>query len=131
MYLLDGSVLVALALEGHVHHEAAHRWWVGTDGRFAMCPITQGTLWRTGMGAGQSAHQMHELLREFSSLPGHTFWADDVSYVDVDPAPLRGRAEVTDAYLAALARRHGSTLATFDRGLAETHRDVVELVSVV
>jgi predicted nucleic acid-binding protein len=36
---------------------------------------------------------------------------------------------VTDAYLAAIARRHGFKLATLDRGLAQVHADVAELVA--
>lgn len=37
-------------------------------------------------------------------------------------------AVVTDAYLAELARARDSRLATFDRGLAELHADVADLV---
>jgi uncharacterized protein len=33
--------------------------------------------------------------------------------------------QVTDAYLAQLARGHGGRLASFDQGLAGLHHDVV------
>jgi uncharacterized protein len=39
-----------------------------------------------------------------------------------------GHRQVTDAYLAQLARAHGSRLATFDLALAKLHHDVAELV---
>ena len=39
------------------------------------------------------------------------------------------RGAEADAYLAALARSHGGRLATFDKGMAALHADVVELVA--
>ena len=36
--------------------------------------------------------------------------------------------QVTDAYLAQLARAHGSGLAMFDQAMAKLHHDVAELV---
>jgi len=38
------------------------------------------------------------------------------------------RTTISDAYLAQLARAHGSRLATFDLAMAELHHDVAELV---
>ena len=35
-----------------------------------------------------------------------------------------GHRQVTDAYLAALARHHRGKLASFDRGLVALHTDV-------
>jgi hypothetical protein len=40
-----------------------------------------------------------------------------------------GHRQVTDAYLAALARRRQGRLATLDKGLAALHPDVAELLS--
>jgi predicted nucleic acid-binding protein len=39
-----------------------------------------------------------------------------------------GHRQVTDAYLAQLARAHGFRLATFDQAIAKLHHDVAELV---
>ena len=36
--------------------------------------------------------------------------------------------QVTDSYLAALARHRNGRLATFDRGLAALHADVADLI---
>ena len=35
-----------------------------------------------------------------------------------------GHRQVTDAYLAALARHHGGKLVSFDKGLVALHQDV-------
>lgn len=54
-------------------------------------------------------------------LPGHRFWADDLSLVasdHVDPARILTSAQVTDTYLLALAKAKGGQLATFDRKLS-------------
>jgi predicted nucleic acid-binding protein len=39
-----------------------------------------------------------------------------------------GHRQVTDAYLAQLARQHNARLATFDAGLAALHSDVADLI---
>jgi predicted nucleic acid-binding protein len=39
-----------------------------------------------------------------------------------------GHRQVTDAYLAQLARANHGRLATFDRGLAALHTDIAELI---
>jgi predicted nucleic acid-binding protein len=55
-------------------------------------------------------------------------WPDDVEYADVPIQGIIGHRQVTDAYLAQLARTRGSRLATFDQAMAKLHRDVVDLV---
>jgi toxin-antitoxin system PIN domain toxin len=128
-HLLDGNLLVALASPSHVHHDAAHHWWDARDDRsFATCPITQGTLLRLALREGTTAMRAAEVLAAVTALPHHEFWADDMSYLDVDLAPVVGHRQVTDAYLAALARRRAGVLATFDAGLAAAHQDVCVLV---
>ena len=39
-----------------------------------------------------------------------------------------GHRQVTDAYLAQLARARGSRLATFDQAMAKLHDDVADLI---
>jgi predicted nucleic acid-binding protein len=60
--------------------------------------------------------------------PEPEFWPDDVSYTDVPVQGVIGHRQVTGAYLAQLARGHGSRLATFDQALAKPHDDVVDLI---
>ena len=61
-----------------------------------------------------------ELLASLRALPGHEFWADEVSLLDqerVDRSRLLDSAQVTDSYLLALAVARGGQLATFDQRL--------------
>jgi toxin-antitoxin system PIN domain toxin len=129
--LLDGNVLVALADAAHVHHVQAAGWFAASRRPFATCPITQGTLLRTLLQfkAVPDAAAAASFLRQFTAHRRHRFWPDDLTYLSVEFKGVVGPRQVTDAYLAALARHHGGRLATLDRGLAALHRDVAELVS--
>jgi predicted nucleic acid-binding protein len=51
-----------------------------------------------------------------------------VQYTEVPCEGIIGHRQVTDAYLAQLARARGARIATFDRGMAKLHRDVAELI---
>lgn len=128
--LLDGNVLVGLAKSDHSTHAAARRWWrTRAAGQpFATCPITQGTLLRLFLMSGTTAAAASALLERICRLPQHEFWPDDISYLDVHLPGVLGHRQVTDAYLAALARHHDGRLVTFDRGLAVLHPDVVTLI---
>jgi uncharacterized protein len=127
--LLDANVLIALVVADHVHHEAADAWLADRSDPFATCPITQGALVRLLVREGQSAAAAGAVVAELVKDGRHEFWADDVSYLDVDLRGVIGHRQVTDAYLAALARGRRGRLATFDRGLAGSHGDVAELVA--
>ena len=131
--LLDGNVLVALAYPRHVHFPAAERWFAANDLPFATCPITQGTLLRLLLqlrGSPDVASAV-AMLRGFVEHPRHRFWPDAIDYLQVDWKGVLGHRQVTDAYLASLARKHGGRLATFDQGLAALHPDVTELIPSV
>jgi toxin-antitoxin system PIN domain toxin len=127
--LLDGNVLVALVVAEHVHHDAA-RAWFRRVGRFATSPTVQGTLLRVLIRQGTSPSAARQTLRVLAEHPRHEQWLDDVSYLEVDLSRVLGHRQVTDSYLAGLARAHGGRLATFDRGLALMASDVAELVPV-
>src|SRR5687768_10488908 len=116
--LLDGNALVALAVADHVHHGAARRWFRDHEDRFATCPITQGTLLRILIRNDVSATLALEVLRDISRHRRHEFWADDRPYDTRALHGVVGHRQVTDGYLAALARHRHARLATFDRGLA-------------
>ena len=129
-WLLDGNVLIALFDSFHVHHHAAEAWLAGSNAPFATCPITQGTAMRLMLrfNATADAQAAIQTLRAFTEHPRHRFWPDAIDYLQVDWSGVLGHRQVTDAYLASLARRNGGRLATFDQGLAALHPDVVELV---
>ncbi|MDQ4119382.1 MAG: PIN domain-containing protein [Actinomycetota bacterium] len=127
-YLLDSNVLIALLLPDHVHHEPARQWVLRDVDRHASCPITQGALLRTAIRAGATAVQAQRLLAAMLADDRHAFWPDQIGYGQVPVTGVIGHRQVTDAYLAELARARGGRLATFDQGLVEIHRDVADLV---
>lgn len=130
-YLLDVNVLVALAVPEHVHSAAAHRWYsrLGDDDMVATCPITQLGLVRfvvrSGAGWGDAAAFLQDLGRE-----RHELWPDDLDVEEVPGAAVAGHRQVTDAYLASLARSRGGRVATLDQGLAQAHRGAAALLPV-
>jgi hypothetical protein len=126
-FLLDVNVLIALVDPSHVAHDAAHAWFeaVGCQS-WATCPLTENGVIRivsnpkypNSAGTPDAAAAIVRTLR---ALPGHVFWADDISLVDaahIDTSKLATSAQVTDTYLLALAATRGGQLATFDRRLA-------------
>jgi uncharacterized protein len=124
--LLDGNLLVALVSPSHVHHAAAERWFAAESSPFATCPITQGTLMRMLMNLGRlEVEAALAVLTQLTSHPRHRFWPDSLGYADISWRGVMGHRQVTDAYLAALARHFGGRLVSFDRGLAALHADVV------
>ena len=126
--LVDANVLIALLVDDHVHHVAAENLFVGTSGNFATCPITQGSLMRLLIREGQSAATAQAVLNGATGNARHEFWPDDVRYADVPIQGIVGHRQVTDAYLAQLARARGSRLATFDEAMAKLHNDVADLI---
>lgn len=126
--LLDANVLIALVVSDHVHHRAAEQWFGGISDSFATCPITEGSLVRLLIREGQPAETAKTLLSALADAPRHEFWPDVVSYRDVPMTGVIGHRQVTDAYLAHLARTRPGRLATFDAGLAKLHADVAALV---
>ena len=77
---------------------------------------------------GQSAESARSVLQEITANPRHEFWPDNASYHDIPVAGIIGHRQVTDAYLAHLARSYSSRIATFDLALAKLHADVADLI---
>jgi len=122
--LLDVNALVALAWDSHVHHAVVRAWFVrhASDG-WATCSVTESGFVRVSsnpkvldapIGVADAIGVLTALRRQ----PGHRLLADDVSLTDDDVPRLSGHRQVTDAHLLVLARRHGTRLLTFDRGIA-------------
>ena len=126
--LLDANVLIALVVTEHVHHDAAAEWLSLSDNGFATCPITQGSLVRFLLRAGQPTAAAREVVRALENAARHEFWPASVSFADVELDGVIGHRQVTDAYLAQLARTHDGQLATLDSGLAHLHSDVAVLI---
>ena len=126
--LLDANVLIALTDTTHVHHQTARTWLHGWPGRYASCPVTQGALVRSLLRNGSTSAEASVVVRDLRASARHASWPDDLAYDEVDLRGVVGHRQVTDAYLAALARARGERLATFDRALAALHPDVALLV---
>ena len=126
--LLDANVLIALVVPEHVHHDAAAEWLSASDAGFATCPITQGSLVRFLIRTGQSAAAARAVVSAVESANRHEFWPGSVSFADVEVGGVVGHRQVTDAYLAQLARSRKGQLATLDGGLAHLHSDVAVLI---
>ncbi|HAP78070.1 MAG TPA: VapC toxin family PIN domain ribonuclease [Acidimicrobiaceae bacterium] len=126
--LLDANVLIALMVEDHVHHAAAGAWAADWEGALATSPITQGALLRTLLRFGVHATDALTLLQAVEADPRHEWWPDDAHFTARALRGVVGHRQITDCYLAELARQHGAALATLDNGLAAAHPDVAILV---
>ncbi len=137
--LLDVNLLIALAWPSHVHHAEAQRWFgQRKSSGFSTCPITQTGFVRIAsnpkfMRAAVAPEAALALLREITAMPEHEFWPDDLTLEDAlgEEVTLVGHRQVTDAYLAALAAKHGGVVATLDRAMlavAGGREGLVELV---
>lgn len=126
--LLDANVLVALAVGDHVHHPRAEQWFAELDEGHATCPITQGALLRLVLLHGATTADALAVLGDITAHSRHEFWPDSIGFADVSLAGVIGHRQVTDSYLAGLARHHKGTLATLDQGLAALHPDVSTLI---
>jgi uncharacterized protein len=124
-FLLDVNVLIALIDQSHVSHGRTVQWFDSLgEQNWATCPITENGVIRivgnVSYPNSPGTVAVAELMREFVALPGHVFWADDISILDstrVDTLRLLSSLQVTDSYLLALARAHKGQLATLDRRL--------------
>ncbi|MEZ2127654.1 MULTISPECIES: TA system VapC family ribonuclease toxin [unclassified Sinorhizobium] len=126
-FLLDVNVLIALIDPGHVAHDDAHEWFAAMgQTAWATCPITEnGVIRIVGNpkypNSPGSPSLVVAIIGKLRSLPGHSFWPDDVSLVgsgDIAPTKILTPGQVTDTYLLALAKTRGGQLATFDRKLS-------------
>lgn len=127
--LLDVNVLIALLDDAHVFSRRANEWLDTGSRRIATCPIVENGVVRIMSAPAYSAthraspEQIVEGLRALAEELDHEFWPDDVSLLDetlMDFSRLHGHRQVTDAYLLALAVRHGGALASFDTALPMT-----------
>ena len=136
--LPDVNVWIALAWEGHVHHEIAKTWFAGLEpGEAAFCRITQMGFLRLTTNARVMGG---DVVSQRNAWPLYEDLARDtrVTFVseppDIEPAlkdytqgRFTGTNVWTDAYLAALASVRGMRLVSFDRGLARI-KDVHPLI---
>lgn len=130
MILLDVNVLIALGARDHECKVAVEGWFCEQTGLFATCPITQTGFIRvlSQIDPAVAFTDGVAVLASLCAHPRHRFIPDDVQALELPWTAIRGHRQVTDAYLAALARKHDAKLATLDRALADLHRDVAILL---
>ncbi|MGE0753143.1 MAG: TA system VapC family ribonuclease toxin [Variibacter sp.] len=123
--LFDVNVLLALFDPGHIHHPRSLNWWAENqaDG-WASCPLTQNGFLRVLSGRGyirpRNMADALALLTAQTERPGHVFWSDDVSIMNLETferSRLLGPRQITDIYLLALAVKNGGRLVTLDRSI--------------
>lgn len=118
-YLLDANVLVALTHARHLHHHAAHRWFV-TITDWAATPMTETALVRlltnpVVVGHPITPAQALAAVSQVRALPGHRWLPDDSTLAEPRITVTRGGyRQVTDFHLVNLAAASGHVLATFD-----------------
>ena len=129
-WLLDGNLLVAMAIDSHEHHRRVMHWFDRERAAFATCLITQGTLLRVHMSvaADPSPAAAWRALKALVAHPDHVYWPDAFGYLEVRHHGLQGSKQVTDAWLAEVARRRGGKVATLDVTFAGFEPEVVRLV---
>jgi uncharacterized protein len=132
-HLLDANVLIALFDGDHLHHRDVRNWFAGLQGAYATCPFVQGALvrWVVRIEGPAGTTAAVEELKRLHADSRHRFWADGLDFTEVDWTGVIGHRQVTDAYLASLARSRKGRLATLDRGLAALHSDVAELIGTM
>jgi uncharacterized protein len=116
-----------LAWPNHEHHTIAHDSFAAHAMQgWATCPITECGFVRVSANAkiipdAVAPRDAIELLSQMSRHPHHVFWSADLRLNDSRFVPrdrIKGHRQITDAYLIALALRHGGQLATLDQGIA-------------
>lgn len=138
-YLLDINVLLPLAWSTHPRHELAEDWFLAL-GRtpWATCTVTELGFIRLSANArytpdAVSPSAARDQLAALMGVGRHQRWPEPSTGAlsrDV-AAHLRrttGHAQVTDAYLVALADAKGGRVATFDAAMEATWGLDVELI---
>lgn len=128
--LFDSSVVIALLRHEHLNRPAVEVWFAALAGAFATCPITQGAFVRLALQREESAADAVASLASLTADKRHEFWPDDLGYEKVRFDGVIGHRQVTDAYLAQLARARAGRVATLDKAFAALHPDVAALVPV-
>ena len=115
-HLLDVNILLACGWRTHAQHTAA-RAWLERQSAFVTSPLSELGFIRVSMSPGYRASfsDAQAALANITSRRQARWVSADLPCARL-PA-VASHAEVTDAYLVALARANGLKLATLDDGL--------------
>ena len=122
--LLDVNILIALAVPGHLHYVAAHKYFSQVQQSWATCSMTEAGFLRLLLNptvTGQRIEPMAALamLDGMRKHPGWHYLNDNVQVGNgpIDWRILAGKQQVTDMHLVEVAAVYGARLATFDKKL--------------
>ncbi|MDX2150364.1 MAG: TA system VapC family ribonuclease toxin [Bryobacteraceae bacterium] len=130
-YLPDVNVWLALAVEGHVHHEPSRRWLEeeAAGSTLLFCRVTEMGLLR--LLTSRSILGRDALSPAAAWKVRDAFFQDDRIRFEAEPPEAEswwrrattaeksaGPSFWTDAWLASFAAATGATLVTFDAALA-------------
>ena len=127
--LLDVNVWVALFDDGHIRNGDALTLFRQPGLSIASCALTENGVLRVLNlpGYARRAPPGFPAVRDKLALAcsdvDHQFWPCDISLRDaavLNWSHVMGHNQITDAYLLALAVRHGGALATFDHRVARS-----------
>jgi len=123
--LLDTSVLIALLDANHIHHRRVMAWLQAHPDGWASCPITlNGCVRILSQPTYPNRLPMQTVVQGLAMAmqhPMHRFWPDEINPLTADTLDwqrLLRPAEITDAYLLALAVHHQACLVTLDQGIS-------------
>lgn len=118
IFLLDVSVLVPLMWPSHEHYKRVQSWVVTQQPslQVASCPLSELGFMRISMQVMKCDFSTAlNLLKAFRQFPKYHFWHDDFSPIGL--SDIQGYKQLSDFYLAELARRNKGKLATLDGGI--------------
>ena len=124
--LVDANVWLALAVDAHVHHAGARRWFaVQAEASSAFCRLTQLALLRhltneniMGVANVQTQEQAWRTYQALAADP-RTVYLDEppgltAVFKSLSQTQQPAQKQWSDAYLAAFATCLGLELVTFD-----------------
>lgn len=127
--LLDVNVWIALFDDAHIRNGDALKLFGQRGLAIASCALTENGVLRVLNlpGYARRTPPGFPAVRDKLALAcgdvDHEFWSCDISLRDttvLNWSHIMGHDQITDAYLLALAVRHGGALATFDHHVARS-----------
>ncbi|MDR1387574.1 MAG: PIN domain-containing protein [Propionibacteriaceae bacterium] len=128
MIVVDVNVLLAAHVQAHTHHRAAHAWLVAAlsdPGDPVVVPdlvwvgfvriATNPRVFTEPASLDQAAAFVRQVCQAPAYLPAPGLGDRIETFLDLCQLAETPSGLVTDAYIAAVARRHACPVATFDR----------------
>lgn len=122
-HLLDVNVALAALINTHPHHDTVRAWLPGKS--IVLCPVTELGFLRISTNRrayGLPMSGVRQSLERFAAERKADRVPADLNALDSRP---KASEEVTDHYLADLAKKHGLKLATLDERLDHPSAELI------